>query len=97
MIHALDLNPSTSLRAGAGLAQVLDDGTNTYLYGPSAGSRQARPTSSGQALDRIAQLNIATLNNIPEGGTDYFLNDAPSISLRASLGSVRQMRGEFGT
>jgi hypothetical protein len=50
-----------------------------------------------QALGRIAQLNTATLNNIPEGGTDYFLNDAPSISLRASLGSVRQMRGEFGT
>lgn len=97
MIHALDLNPSTSLRAGAGLAQVLDEDTNTYLYGPSAMSRQARLTSSWQALGRIAQLNTATLNNIPAGGTDYFLNDAPSISLRASLGSVRQMADETGT
>jgi hypothetical protein len=39
--YALDLNPSASLRAGAGLTQVLDDGTNTYVY----------------SLGRIAQLS----------------------------------------
>ncbi|OGO29173.1 MAG: hypothetical protein A2Z16_00800 [Chloroflexi bacterium RBG_16_54_18] len=37
----MDLNPSTSLRAGVGLTQALSDGTNTYLYG----------------LERIAQVN----------------------------------------
>ncbi len=41
---AMDLNPSTSLRAGAGLTQALSDGTNTYLYG----------------LERIAQINADT-------------------------------------
>jgi len=70
--------------------------TYTLDLNPSAGSRQARTTSSGQALARITQQNTATLNNIPEGGTDYFLGDAPSISLRASFGSVRQMADEIG-
>ncbi|MBM3125580.1 MAG: hypothetical protein FJZ87_11015 [Chloroflexi bacterium] len=31
--YTLDLNPSASLRAGSGLTQVLDDGTNAYTYG----------------------------------------------------------------
>jgi hypothetical protein len=28
--YTLDLNPSTSLRTGSGLTQVLSDGTTTY-------------------------------------------------------------------
>ena len=40
----MDLNPSTSLRAGAGFTQALNDGTNSYIYG----------------VGRIAQLNSGT-------------------------------------
>ncbi|MCJ7434768.1 MAG: hypothetical protein MUO77_14880 [Anaerolineales bacterium] len=42
--YTLDLNPSTSFRAGSGLTQVLSDGTNTYTYG----------------LGRISQTNTST-------------------------------------
>ncbi len=54
------MNTTYTLDLNARLTQVLDDGTNTYAYGPS--------TSSGQRLGRIAQTNTTT--------TEYFLGDA---------------------
>ncbi|MFH2102922.1 MAG: hypothetical protein ABIJ39_06150 [Chloroflexota bacterium] len=71
-----------TLDLNTGLTQVLYDGTNTYLYGntPSA------PLLG--AGGRIAQDGPA--------GSEYFLGDAPSTTLRANLGSVRQMTDVHG-
>jgi RHS repeat-associated protein len=52
--------PFSRLRAGSGLTQVLNDGTNQYLYG----------------IGRIAQVNTTTLVTDIVPLRDYFLTDA---------------------
>ncbi len=54
----MDLNPSTSLRAGAGLTQALSDGTNAHLYGISRISQSNVDTEYflGDALESVRQL-----------------------------------------
>ncbi|MGP8330095.1 MAG: RHS repeat-associated core domain-containing protein [Methanosarcinaceae archaeon] len=60
--YTLDLNPSTRLRAGSGLTQVLSDGTSTYLYGNGRVSQFSIINSQlpeyflGDALGSVRQL-----------------------------------------
>lgn len=60
--YTLDLNPSTSFRAGTGLTQVLSDGTYTYLYGNgriSQSTSHPAPSTSyflTDALGSVRQL-----------------------------------------
>ena len=54
----MDLNPSTSLRAGSGLTQALSDGTNAYIYG-NGRIAQVNTTTEyflGDALGSVRQL-----------------------------------------
>ena len=52
------MNPSTSLKTGAGLTQVLSDGTNTYLYGNGRISQHTTQTEYflADALGSVRQL-----------------------------------------
>ena len=55
----IDLNPSTSLRAGSGLTQALSDGTNNYIYGLGRIAQAAGTRTEyflGDVLGSVRQL-----------------------------------------
>ena len=60
--YTLDLNPSTTLRAGAGLTQVLADDTITYLYGNGRIAQHKLTTEYflSDALGSVRQLTDPT-------------------------------------
>jgi len=95
--YTLDLNPSTRLRAGSGLTQVLSDGTNTYLYGNGRISQFSIDNSQlpeyflGDALGSVRQLADTA------GAVTLTQNYAPygeTISSVGSGASVYQFTGE---
>ena len=60
--YTLDINPSTLLRTGTGLTQVLADGTNTYLYG------QGRIAQEGAAVEYFLGDALSSVRQLTDSG-----------------------------
>jgi len=91
--YTLDLNPSTLLRASAGLTQVLGDGENTYTYGIGRISQQNGAATEyflGDALGSVRQLVDAA------GQVTLVKSYEPYGSVVSSVGSGASVFGFTG-